>query len=100
MPITKSDVDKIAELARLDLTQEESERFTGQLAAILSYVEKLNELDTTGVEPMSHSLTDVERGEQGRRPDIVMPCLGQKVATENTPDAQAGFFTVPRVIGG
>jgi len=100
MPITKSDVDKIAELARLDLTQEEAEQFTGQLASILSYVEKLNELDTSGVEPMSHSLTDAESGEQVRRPDIVMPCLGQTLATENAPDSQAGFFRVPRVIGG
>jgi aspartyl-tRNA(Asn)/glutamyl-tRNA(Gln) amidotransferase subunit C len=100
MPITRSDVEKIAELARLDLTPQEADQFTGQLASILSYIEKLNELDTTGVEPMSHSVTEAGSVEHTRRMDIVLPCLGQKRATENAPDAEAGFFRVPRVIGG
>jgi len=50
--------------------------------------------------PVGTVITDAESGEQVRRPDIVMPCLGQTLATENAPDSQAGFFRVPRVIGG
>jgi aspartyl-tRNA(Asn)/glutamyl-tRNA(Gln) amidotransferase subunit C len=100
MSITRSDVEKIAELARLDLTPQEVDQFTGQLASILSHIEKLNELDTTGVEPMSHSVTNPGNVESALRMDSVLPCIGQKVATENAPDAEAGFFRVPRVIGG
>lgn len=99
MPITKTDVEKIAELARLDLTSEETESFTQQLGAILDHIEKLNELDTSGIEPMSHCSTG-EDTEYVRRDDIVKPSLGSKVATENAPDAEAGYFKVPKVIGG
>ena len=54
MPITRTDVEKIADLARLELTAEETDLFTEQLSSIIGYVEKLNELDTTNVPPMSH----------------------------------------------
>jgi|SRR5262249_12493522 len=99
MAITKLDVEKIAELARLDLTQEEAAEFTRQMGSILSYMEKLNELDTTGVEPVSHARTGSSEAEH-TRPDIVRPCLGQKLAVESAPDPEAGYFGVPRVIGG
>ena len=54
MPITKTDVEKIAELGRLELSSEETEVLTGQLSSIIGHIEKLNELDTTDVPPMSH----------------------------------------------
>ncbi|HVF90209.1 MAG TPA: Asp-tRNA(Asn)/Glu-tRNA(Gln) amidotransferase subunit GatC [Blastocatellia bacterium] len=99
MPITKTDVEKIAELARLELTSEETESFTQQLGSILGHIEELNELDTSGVEPMSHSTTG-EATEYALRDDVVRPSLGSKTATENAPDAEAGYFKVPKVIGG
>jgi aspartyl-tRNA(Asn)/glutamyl-tRNA(Gln) amidotransferase subunit C len=100
MPITKTDVEKIAELARLELTANEAEAFTEQLGSILSYIDKLNELDTADIPPMSHSTTaDGDTG-YARRDDQVRPSLGQQLATENAPDAEGGYFKVPKVIGG
>ena len=100
MPITKTDVDKIAELARLELTAEESESFTHQLSSILGYIDKLNQLDTSTVEPMSHSSTAGEDREYARRDDIARESLGQQLATDSAPDSEAGYFKVPKVIGG
>ncbi|HSE96897.1 MAG TPA: Asp-tRNA(Asn)/Glu-tRNA(Gln) amidotransferase subunit GatC [Blastocatellia bacterium] len=98
MPITRADVEKIAELARLELTPEETESFTGQLSAILGYIDKLNELDTVDVAPMSHCSTATGDVEYTRRDDQVQPSLGQRLATENAPEAEAGYFKVPKVI--
>ena len=100
MPITRADVEKIADLARLELTAGETDSFTQQLGSILSYIEKLNEIDTTGVEPMSHCRTAVEDLTEVGRDDVVRPGIGQEAATANAPDREAGFFKVPRIIGG
>jgi aspartyl-tRNA(Asn)/glutamyl-tRNA(Gln) amidotransferase subunit C len=100
MPISKVDVAKIAELARLELTTEETESFTGQLSSILGHIDKLNELDTTDVPPMSHCSTAGRDAEYARRDDVTRPSLGQRLATESAPDSEAGYFKVPRVIGG
>src|SRR5215813_2973872 len=99
MSITRDDVEKIAELARLELTADEVVSFAGQLSSILGYIDKLNELDTSGVEPMSHCSTG-EQPDQLCREDTVAQSLGQKIAVENAPDAEDGYFRVPRVIGG
>lgn len=98
MPITRADVEKIAELARLELSDQEIESFTTQLGSILDYMAKLNELDTSEVEPMSHCLE--EAGDSSQRDDIVRPGIGQELATRNAPDAEGGYFKVPKVIGG
>ncbi|HEX5734346.1 MAG TPA: Asp-tRNA(Asn)/Glu-tRNA(Gln) amidotransferase subunit GatC [Blastocatellia bacterium] len=100
MPITRTDVEKIAELARLELSAEETESFTEQLSSILGYIEKLDEVDTTGVEPMSHSTLGNDAPQLAQRDDEVRPSLGSRVATENAPDKEAGYFKVPKVIGG
>ncbi|HXU39549.1 MAG TPA: Asp-tRNA(Asn)/Glu-tRNA(Gln) amidotransferase subunit GatC [Blastocatellia bacterium] len=100
MAITRADVEKIAELARLDLTAEETGLFTEQLGSIIGHVEKLNELDTAGVQPMSHCAPAGGDTECAKRDDKVRPGLGQKLAVENAPDSEAGYFRVPRVIGG
>jgi aspartyl-tRNA(Asn)/glutamyl-tRNA(Gln) amidotransferase subunit C len=100
MAITKDDVTKIAELARLELTAEETEAFTEQLSSILGYIEKLNEIDTTGVPPMSHCSTATTDAASAMRDDRQEPALGQRLATENAPDTEAGYFKVPKVIGG
>ena len=99
MPITRTDVEKIAELARLELTDAETDSFTNQLSAILGYIDQLNELDTADVPPMSHCSTADDTA-AARRDDIVRPGLGQEVATANAPDAADGYFRVPKVIGG
>jgi len=100
MPITKTDVEKIAELGRLELPAEETDLFTEQLSSIIGHIEKLNELDTTDVPPMSHCAPAGGDVEYAKRDDRVRPSLGQKAAVENAPDAEAGYFKVPRVIGG
>jgi aspartyl-tRNA(Asn)/glutamyl-tRNA(Gln) amidotransferase subunit C len=98
MPITKADVEKIAELARLDLTSEETESFTDQLSSIISYIDKLNEIDTANIPPMSHCSTATGQTEYAQQEDTIGPSLGAQLATENAPDPEAGYFKVPRVI--
>jgi aspartyl-tRNA(Asn)/glutamyl-tRNA(Gln) amidotransferase subunit C len=102
MPITKEEVEKIARLASLDLTAEEKESFTSQLSSIVTYIDKLNELDTSDVEPMSHctvSQTESASGSYADRDDTVLPSLGQEVVLKNAPDPERGYFKVPKVIG-
>ncbi len=88
------DVEHIAHLARLRLTEEEEMKFSAQLNSILTYVEKLNELDTTGVEPTSHvlALSDV------MREDGVRASLAQDEALMNAPDRNDHFYRVPKII--
>jgi aspartyl-tRNA(Asn)/glutamyl-tRNA(Gln) amidotransferase subunit C len=99
MPITRTDVEKIAELSSLELTADETDLFTEQLSSIIGHVEKLNELDTTDVPPMSHCAPAGGDAEYAMRDDQTRPSLGQKLAVENAPDSEAGYFRVPRVIG-
>lgn len=94
MKITKAEVDAVALLARLELTPEETETFTGQMDAILAYVEKLNELDTSGIIPTSHAVPV----ENAFREDAVRPSIGVENALANAPDRVEGFFRVPKVI--
>ena len=96
MAVTKKDVEYIAELAKLKFKDEELEKFTEQLNEILAYVEKLNELDTTNVEPLSHPV----EGSNVFREDVVKPSLDREEALRNAPDRSELFFKVPKVIGG
>ncbi len=96
MAVTKKDVEYIADLARLKFNEDELEKFTGQLNEILSYVEKLNELDTSNVEPLSHPV----EGSNVFREDIVKPSIDREEALKNAPDKNELFFKVPKVIGG
>ena len=100
MPITRKDVERIAELGRLELTAEETGLFTEQLSSIIGHIEKLNELYTEDVPPMSHCAPAGDDTECAMRDDQVRPGIGQKLAVENAPDSEAGYFKVPRVIGG
>lgn len=99
MAITSADVEKIAELARLELTAEETRLFTGQLSAILEHVEKLNKINTADVPPMSHCVPEGGDTEYTKRDDELRPSVGQRVAVENAPDTEGGYFKVPKVIG-
>lgn len=94
MKITRNEVEHVALLARLKLADEEISTFTGQMDAILAYVDKLNELDTTGILPTSHAVPM----ENSFRPDEVRPSLGTEHALANAPDKTDDFFRVPKVI--
>lgn len=92
--ITIQEVEHVARLARLELTAEEKERMRAQLDSILSYIDKLNELDTSAVEPTSHVIPMVNV----MREDEVRPSLPQEEALANAPDREGEFFKVPRII--
>jgi aspartyl-tRNA(Asn)/glutamyl-tRNA(Gln) amidotransferase subunit C len=94
MKITSEQVKYVAKLARLELSSGEVESVTGHLDRILTYVEKLNELDTSGVKPTTHALeiTNVFREDQ------VQQSIGQEKALANAPRQNSESFIVPRVI--
>ncbi len=92
--ITRKEVDHVARLARLALSEEERELMTRQLDRILGYVDKLNELDTAQVEPTSHVIPM----ENVMREDAVRPSLAQDDALANAPNRDGTFFRVPRII--
>ena len=94
MAISKKDVEYVARLARLQLEEEEKERFTNQLGHILDYIEQLNELDTENVAPTSHVLAL----KNVWRKDEVKPSLPQEEALANAPQSSEEFFLVPKVI--
>jgi aspartyl-tRNA(Asn)/glutamyl-tRNA(Gln) amidotransferase subunit C len=92
--INKSQVEKIAKLSRLKLTTQEVEEFTGQLSAIIDYVEKMNELDTAGVEPLAHCLPihNVFRSDKPKE------SLGTEKVLSNAPQTDGDFFKVPKIL--
>lgn len=94
--LTRQDVQRIAELARLALTEEELDLFTRQLGDILAYVEQIRALDTSGVPPTTQLLN-----RPAEREDAPQPALSRAELLRNAPDAasEAGLFKVPRVIG-
>lgn len=94
MSVTRKDVEHIAELARLRFKDEELENFTRQLNEILAYVDKLNELDTSNVEPLSHPV----EGANVFREDKVKQSIDREEALRNAPDRSELFFKVPKVI--
>ncbi|HYO62195.1 MAG TPA: Asp-tRNA(Asn)/Glu-tRNA(Gln) amidotransferase subunit GatC [Pyrinomonadaceae bacterium] len=100
MPITEAEVEKIAALAHLELTGEERRALTTQLAAIVTYVEQLNELDTSSVAPATGGLTPEGERTAAVREDAARPSLGQRLALDQAPDPSHGHFRVPKVLAG
>jgi aspartyl-tRNA(Asn)/glutamyl-tRNA(Gln) amidotransferase subunit C len=96
MPISRAEVEKVAELARLSLSEDELDRMTGQLGEILGYIGLLSELDTENVEPMAHSL-DLSNV---LREDVVQPSLDREAALANAPQSDGECYLVPAVIAG
>jgi len=94
MKISKQEVEHVAKLARLELSEQEKEKLTDQLSNILTYVETLNSLDTKGVEPTSHIL-DLKNV---MRDDVAVQGLTQEQALANAPDKAAGHYKVPKII--
>lgn len=99
MPINESDIEKIAQLAHLEITAEERRVFAPQIAEIVAYVEQLNEIDTSAIEPALGGLTPEGEHTESSRRDEVQPCLGQKLALDQAPDPASGHFRVPKVLG-
>lgn len=94
MAISVEEVEHVARLARLGLTQREKERFASQLGAILEYAKRISEIDTEGVEPMAHAvpLSNVFRADEPGG------CLSQEDALSAAPKAEGGGFVVPRIV--
>ena len=97
MKITEKEVRYVAGLANLNLSDAEVGKLRSDLDGILDHFDKLNEADTTGVEPMTQVLFDAEPTATLRE-DIPAPPLGNQAALANAPQAGAGYFKVPKVI--
>lgn len=91
--ITTKDVEHVAKLARLELTEEEKETYTKQLGDVLKYVEQMNEVDTSNVEPMAHPIEFVNV----MREDKVYYEQTKEALMQNTPEEENGFFKVPKI---
>ncbi len=106
-PISENDVLYVAELANLELTDDERARMVKDLNSVLDYMERLSELDTSAVEPMAQtsnrygideSKTGTARFEYAMREDKTGPSLSREVVIENAPESDGAFFKVPKVI--
>jgi len=97
MKITRKDVDYVAELAHLELREEELNRLQEQLDAILTYIDKLNQVDTAQVAPMAQVLYEA-RPDVALRPDGLGASLERPQALAAAPDANGNFIKVPKVI--
>jgi aspartyl-tRNA(Asn)/glutamyl-tRNA(Gln) amidotransferase subunit C len=98
MPISQSDIEKVAQLAHLELGEEELKTLGPQLAEIVAYIEQLNELDTANIEPAIGGLTPEGENTNTSREDQIAGSLGQKVALAEAPDPAEGHFRVPKVL--
>ena len=94
MKLNRKDVEHVALLSRLDLSETELDKFTGELDAILEYIDVLNQVDTSAVEPLAHVLEI----RNVMRADEVQPSLPREAALQNAPDAEDGFFKVPKIV--
>ena len=95
MKVTEKDVQYVSELANLELTEDEQRRMLRDMNAILEHVDKLNELDTTGVEPMAQVFADKH---EALREDALRPSLDRDVVMSIAPKTDGTFFKVPKVI--
>ncbi|MEL7310549.1 MAG: Asp-tRNA(Asn)/Glu-tRNA(Gln) amidotransferase subunit GatC [Pseudomonadota bacterium] len=94
MSITKTDIDKLAQLARLEFDEAEHEDFVQKLGAIVDFVDQLQAADTAGVTPMAHPLDLV----QPLRADVADPRIDRSALQSTTQDVADGLYVVPKVI--
>ena len=94
MALSEKDVQYVAKLARLEITETEVEKYTKQLGNILGYIEEMGKLDTANVEPLTNPL-DMKNV---FREDILIPSLTQQEVLSNGPEVQSGHFKVPRIM--
>ena len=88
------DVAYVAHLARLSLTPEEARKFGAQLGTVLDYIEKLKEIDVTGIEPTAHAFPLISV----TRPDEIRPSMSHEEALRNAPAHANGLFMVPKIV--
>lgn len=93
MPLTLQEVEHIARLARLELSEAEKARYREQLSAILDYVAQLQQLDTSSIPPTA----SVFSGDSHLRPDVPRPGLPREVLLQNAPEQEQGQFKIPPV---
>jgi aspartyl-tRNA(Asn)/glutamyl-tRNA(Gln) amidotransferase subunit C len=98
LKISREDVVRVAELAYLDLSEAELETYRKQIDEILEYIGKLNELDTSNVEPMAQVLADDQASDATLREDLVVPCAVAEDVLKQAPDPEPPYFRVPKVI--
>lgn len=99
MKVTEKDVMYVADLANLELTQEESRAMVRDLSSILDYIGRLNQLDTSDVPPMTHvSSQPGAAADRSQRDDVLRPCLAHEDAMKKAPATDGEFFKVPKVI--
>ena len=89
---------RVAELAYLDLSEDELENYRKQIDEILEYIGKLDELDTANVEPMAQVLTDDQTADATLRDDVEVPCHTAAELLKQAPDPEPPYFRVPKVI--
>lgn len=95
MALSESEVRHVAMLARLALTDEQVETLRDELNSILGHIDTIQQLDLEDVRPMTHAIPIVNE----TRPDVVRPGLSRQDALLNAPDAEAGAFRIPRIVG-
>ena len=95
MSLTRQDVEKIAQLARLAITEKEMQVFVTGLSSIVNFVNELSRIETSGVEPMAHPL---DGQHQRLRPDVVSETDHREKYQKNAPSVQGGLYVVPRVL--
>jgi len=98
LKISREDVERVAELAYLDLSEAELESYRNQIDEILEYIGKLDELDTSQVEPMAQVLADDQSADATLREDVVVPCNVAGDVLKQAPDPEAPYFRVPKVL--
>ena len=96
MRITRIDVEHVAQLARLRFSEDQLVLFTEQLNSLLSYFDKLQEVDTTGIEPSTHAVSLCN----AFREDLSRPSIVEDDALRNAPASERGCFKVPKIIEG
>ena len=96
--VSIEDVERVAELAHLQLTGEETAGMLRDLNAILDYVAELNELDTTNVVPLAQGCELADAGPSAPRPDALAPSLPRAAVMQEAPETNGTFFKVPKVI--
>ncbi|WP_295645061.1 Asp-tRNA(Asn)/Glu-tRNA(Gln) amidotransferase subunit GatC [uncultured Corynebacterium sp.] len=97
--ISRDDVAHLARLARLKLSDEELEHFATQIDGIVDHVAAIREVNTEGVEPLSHPTQNVDGTESVMREDVVIPSLTAEQALDQAPAAEDQRFMVPQILG-
>jgi aspartyl-tRNA(Asn)/glutamyl-tRNA(Gln) amidotransferase subunit C len=98
LKISRADVERVAELAYLELSEAELESYRNQIDEILEYIGKLDELDTSSVQPMAQVLADDQTADATLREDVVQPCAIAGEILRQAPDPEPPYFRVPKVI--